>query len=172
MRISYFIALSLAFVGSAAHAASDSVKHRAAAPETEHYYGSNLVAVGVAATDTITNGESATLLFSNHQDWIQTYLAVYTTKGNFDFAIGGAYKFTVAGTRGVGFHVGPGFTVGTVGNEFAFSIFGAAGGHFTFAEHFYLSVDAGPMVTHTKDNTNFRLRGLGNYLGMTIAYIF
>jgi hypothetical protein len=172
IRISFLSAFCIFLASAAAHAASDSVKHHAASPEMEHYYGSNQMAVGVAATDIITNGESATALFSNHHDWIQTYLAVYTTKGNFDFAVGGAYKFTVAGTRNVGFHVGPGFTVGTVGNSFAFAIFGAAGGHFTFAEHFFISVDAGPMVTHTDSNTNFRLRGLGNYLGMTIAYIF
>jgi hypothetical protein len=171
MRTTLFTALCLLVAGSA-FAASDKVIHHSDSPEVEHYYGSNLMAVGVAATDTITNGESATMLFSNHHDWIQTYLAVYSTKGNFDFAVGGAYKFTVAGTRAMGFHVGPGFTVGTVGNNFAFSIFGAAGGHFTFAEHFFISVDAGPMVTHTENNTNFRLRGLGNYLGMTIAYIF
>jgi len=172
MRHSLIALLGLALASSSALAASDSIKHHSSAPESEHYYGNNLSAVGVASTDMIMGGESATALFSAGKDWIQVYAAVYQTKGAVSFGAGGVYKFTVAGTRNTGFHVGPGFTMGTVADAFAFAIFGAAGGHFTIADHYFISVDAGPMVTHTENNTNFRIRGLGQYLGMTIAYIF
>jgi hypothetical protein len=171
MRISLLSALVFAASTSLALGASDSLRHTSSASE-HSYGGSTTMAVGVSDTQTITAGESATALFSVGQNWVQTYLAIYTTKGNFDFAVGGAYKFTVAGTRATGFHIGPGFTVGTVANDFAFAFFGAAGGHYTFAEHLLFSVDAGPMVTHTANNTNFRLRGFGPVLGLTIAYVF
>ena len=168
MRI--FSLLSLLLLSSSAFAEP----RHAVAASTPSYSsgGATEIAVGVSDTSHVTNAESATAFFSMGRDWLQTYLGVYQTKGNFDFAVGGAYKFTLAGTRATGFHVGPGFTVGTVNDDFAWAIFGAAGGHFTFAEHLLLSVDAGPMVTHTKNNTNFRLRPIGQLLGLTVAYVF
>jgi hypothetical protein len=168
MRNSLLSALCLALSCGSAFAASDSIRHTSSAAE----HGSNLTAVGIADTANITAGESLTVLFTNGQDWIQTYAAIYSTNNDFDFGAGGVYKFTVAGNRMTGFHVGPGFTVGTVSGVFGFAILGAAGGHFTIADHLLLAVDGGPMVTHTKNNTNFRLRGLGSYLGLTVAYIF
>ncbi|MGZ3719846.1 MAG: hypothetical protein ACXWR1_16015 [Bdellovibrionota bacterium] len=168
MRISLFSALCLALSCGSAFAASDTIRRTSSAAE----HGNNLTAVGVSDTANVTGAESLTVLFTVGQDWIQTYAAVYKTNVDFDFGAGGAYKFTVAGNRLTGFHVGPGFTVGTVNGQFGFAIFGAAGGHFTIADHLLISVDGGPMVTHTKDNTNFRLRGLGNYLGLTVAYVY
>ena len=176
MRNSLLSALCLLLAAAPAIAAdrkaADSVKHASAAPAEHHYHSEKTWGIGVADTQTVTTGESATALIGMGDDWLQTYLGVYQTKGAFSFAIGGAYKFTVAGTRSTGFHIGPGFTAGTVADDFAFSIFGAAGGHFTFNEHLFFSIDAGPMVTHTKNNTNFVVRGFGPVLGLTIAYIF
>ena len=152
------------------HAAADTAHHASAA--VEHPHSDTTWALGVADTQTITGGESATALFAVGENWVQPYLGLYQTKGAFSFAVGGAYKITVAGKRTTGFHVGPGFAVGTQADDFAFSIFGAAGGHFTFNDHLFFSVDAGPMITHTKNNTNFLIRGFGPMLGLTIAYIF
>lgn len=172
MRLSHFFVLCL-FLAAPAFAANDSVRHVSAAseryaPSSEHAYG-----LGVADTSNVTNGESISGLMSMGHDWVQGLVAVYTTKGNFDFAVGGIYKFTVVGTRSTGFHMGPGFTIGSVGGDFAWAFFGAAGGHFTVAEHLMLSVDAGPMVTHTKNNTNFRLRALGDsVLSLAVHYLF
>jgi hypothetical protein len=171
MRFTLLSALCLLLSTGTAFAASDTIHHHAAAPE-HAYYGETLTALGVTDSSTVTTGESLSAMFSMGKNWIHTLLAVYQTKGNFDFAVGGIYKFTVAGTRANGFHVGPGFTVGTVADDFAFAIFGAAGGHFTIADHLLFSVDAGPMVTHTKDNTNLRIRGLGQLLGASVHYVF
>jgi hypothetical protein len=161
----FCLALVLSLALSQAAFAFEASRHTASA-------GGNLTAVGVADSSWLTSGQTASALFSTGSDWIQVYLGIYNTKVNFDFAVGGAYKFTVAGTRSTGFHIGPGFALGTVDDEFAFAIFGAAGGHFTLADHFLLSVDAGPMITHTKNNTNFRLRPVGNLLGLSLFYVF
>jgi hypothetical protein len=169
MRTSLLSALCLLLAAGSAFGASDKIRNSSSASE---HRSQTTMAIGVADTDTIAGGESLTGLFSMGDNWLQAYLGIFTTKTNFDFAVGGAYKLTISGTRATGFHVGPGFTVGTVGDEFAFAIFGACGGHFTLADRLLVSVDGGPMVTHTKNNTNFRLRGFGPYLGLTLAYVF
>lgn len=156
--------------------ASDTIRHTSAAEH--HYHGDNVWALGVSDTTNIATGETLTALFSTADNWVQTYLGVFRTKDTFTFSAGGAYKFTVAGTRATGFHVGPGIVLGTVSDSFAFGIFGAAGGHFTVADHLFLSVDGGPAFVHIsgKDggpsSSNFVLRGFGPYLGLTIAYVF
>ena len=67
---------------------------------------------------------------------------------------------------------GPGISLGTSNDDFAWAVFGAGGGHFTIAEHMLFSVDAGPMLTHTKNNTNLRIRGIGSLLGASVHFIF
>jgi hypothetical protein len=173
MRISTLPVLCLLLAAASAQAAegrrwSDTIRHTSSGIE----HGGQTIGVGVADTQSFAPGESATALFAIGSDWIQSYLGFYQTKGALTFSAGGNFKFTVAGSRHVGFHVGPGFFLGSVAGDFAYSIYGAAGGHYTLFDHLFFSVDAGPGITHTKDNTNFVLRGLGPVLGLTIAYLF
>ncbi len=174
MRIICVLVFSflLAPLVSVSALAAENARHTTSFSSFSSPSDDSLIAVGVADTNSVSGGESVSAMFSSKSNWIQAYLAVYSTKVNFDFAIGGAYKFTLAGTRSTGFHIGPGFTVGTVADDFAFAIFGAAGGHFSITDHFMFSVDAGPMITHTKNNTNFRLRPLGQLLGLSAFYVF
>lgn len=132
----------------------------------------NLTALGMADTTVIAGGQSLSAMFSTTSDWIQVLLGVHQTKGNFDFAVGGIYKFTVIGNRANGFHVGPGATIGTYGGDFAFTVMGAAGGHFTLFERLMLSVDGGPMYVHTEAAKNFRMKPMGEILGLSVHYVF
>jgi hypothetical protein len=174
MRLTPVLALALAFTAASAlaadhhGAASDSLRHVSSASERS----GSVTALGVMDTSNVATAESLSGMFSMGSDWLQALASVTQTKGSFSFAVGAIYKFTVAGTRANGFHMGPGFTVGTVADDFAFAVFGACGGHFTLADRLLFSVDAGPMVTHTANNTNFRLRGLGNLLGASVHYVF
>ncbi len=130
------------------------------------------IGLGMADTTTISGGQSLSAIFSTGNDWIHTFLGVHQTKGKFDFGAGGGYKFTVIGTRATGFHVGPLASLGTVGGDFAFSIVGAAGAHFTLFEKMMLSVDGGPMYVHTQAAKNFRMKPIGELLGLSIHYLF
>lgn len=134
------------------------------------------MALGFADTSYIAGGQSASALFSNNNDWLQTIFTINGTRGNFYFAVGGIYKFTVAGNARAGFHVGPGVTLGTVptGTEskFGFSLVGLAGGHFTLFERLILSVDGGPQLSVVDGNTDFRLKPMGELLGLSVHYLF
>ena len=130
------------------------------------------MAFGVMDASNISVGESLSGLFSVGQNWVQAMMGIYQTKGSFDFAVGGIFKFTVVGSNRNGFHVGPGLNLGSINDEFAWAFFGAAGGHFTIVDHMIFSVDAGPMLTHTKNNTNFRIRALGQLLGASVHFLF
>ncbi len=167
MRILFFVSLFL--VSVAAFAADNNTRHISASFSSG---GESVKAVGVADTTVVAGGQTLSAMFSSGRDWIQAYLGFFQTKGVVDFAGGGAYKFTLAGTRALGFHAGPGVMLGTFADDFAFSFFGAAGGHFTVVDRLLFSVDAGPMVTHTANNTNFRLRPLGALLGLSVFYVF
>jgi len=128
--------------------------------------------LGMSDTTIVSGGQSLSALFSTSSDWIQVLAGVHQTKGNFDFSVGGMYKFTVIGNRNTGFHVGPGFTIGTFGGQFAFTVFGALGAHFTLFEHLMLSIDGGPMYVHTDAAKNFRMKPIGDTLGLSIHYVF
>ena len=130
------------------------------------------IGLGMADTTTISGGQSLSAIFNVTDNWIQAFLGVHQTKGDFDFAVGGAYKFTVIGTRATGFHVGPMASIGTFGGDFAFTIVGNAGAHFTIFEKMMLSVDGGPMYVHTDKAKNFRMKPIGELLGMSIHYLF
>lgn len=134
------------------------------------------MALGFADTTYIAGGQSASALFSSNDDWLQTIFTINGTRGNFYFAVGGIYKFTIAGNARAGFHVGPGVTLGTVptgtGSEFGFSLVGLAGGHFTLFERLILSVDGGPQLSVVDGNTDFRLKPMGELLGLSVHYLF
>lgn len=134
--------------------------------------GSSSFAFGYADTQYIANTQAASVLFASGKDWIQAFLGVQNTRGNFDFGLGGMYKFTLSGDRRAGFHLGPGFAVGTVGDDFAFSIYGMVGAHFTLFERLLLSVDGGPMLSVIDGDANFRMRAMGETLGLGIHYLF
>ena len=169
----FFLGLILSLLISSAGYAAEGAHHTTAAADPAFSTSSsNLTAVGVSDTTSVSGGESLSAMFSTYRDWIQVYVGVFQTKNVFDFGVGGAYKFTLAGNRLTGFHVGPGVILGTVSDDFAFSVFGAIGGHFTFLERLIVSIDAGPMVNHTQNNTNIRIRPLGNVLGLSAFYLF
>lgn len=130
-----------------------------------------ITALGVADTYYLTYGQSASALFSVGRNWIQALFGINQSRSAFSFGVGGAYKFTIAGDRRTGFHVGPGFTVGTVHKDFAFTIHGMFGGHFTIFERLILSVDAGPIFEVIDGDADFRLRPMGNALGLSLHYI-
>lgn len=130
------------------------------------------IGLGMADTTTIAGGQSLSALFSVGDNWIHGFLGVHQTKGDFDFGLGGGYKFTVIGTRATGFHVGPMASLGTFGGDFAFTIVGNVGAHFTLFEKLMLSVDGGPMYVHTQPAKNFRMKPIGELLGMSIHYLF
>jgi hypothetical protein len=136
----------------------------------------SLTAMGVADTSNISTGQSLSAMFSFNRNWLQTYMTIDRTQGTFVFGLGGIYKFTVAGDARMGFHVGPGFSVGTVPvsgkSKFAFSLFGMAGGHFTLFDRLILSVDGGPMVNVVDGDANFSMKPMGETLGLGIHYFF
>jgi|GEM_PF-7071980 len=132
-----------------------------------------LTGLGVSDTSVIAGGQSLSAIFglpSGHQ--IQTVLGVHQTKGNFDFHVGGFYRMPLIGTAKTGFHFGPGFTIGTFGGDFAFTVVAAFGAHFTLMENMMLSVDAGPMYVHTQAAKNFKMKPIGELLGLSIHYMF
>lgn len=128
--------------------------------------------LGFADTSTIAGGQSLSALFNVNDNWIQGFLGVHQTKGNFDFAVGGGYKLTVIGNRNTGFHVGPMASIGTFGGDFAFTIMAGAGAHFTLFDKMMLSFDGGPMYVHTQAAKNFRMKPMGELLGMSVHYLF
>lgn len=136
----------------------------------------SMTAMGVADTSHVSTGQALSAMFSFNKNWLQTYMAIESTQGAFTFGLGAIYKFTVAGDAKTGFHVGPGFSVGTVPvsgkSKFAFSIFGMAGGHFTIFDRLILSVDAGPMVSVVDGDANFRMKPMGELLGLGVHYLF
>lgn len=136
----------------------------------------SLTAMGVADTSNVSTGQSLSAMFSFNKNWLQTYMGIENTQGTFTFGLGAIYKFTVAGDAKTGFHVGPGFSVGTVPvggkAKFAFSIFGMAGAHFTLFDRLILSVDGGPMVNVVDGDANFRMKPMGETLGLGIHYLF
>lgn len=136
----------------------------------------SMTAMGVADTSHVSTGQSLSAMFSFNKNWLQTYMAIENTQGAFTFGLGAIYKFTVAGDAKTGFHVGPGFSVGTVPvggkAKFAFSIFGMAGAHFTLFDRLILSVDGGPMVNVVDGDANFRMKPMGELLGLSVHYLF
>jgi hypothetical protein len=145
----------------------------------------SLTALGFADTSNISVGQSLSAMFSINQNWLQTFLTITQTKDAFTFGLGGIYKFTVAGDRHMGFHVGPGFAVGTVPassvagatsgtskTKFAFSIYGLAGAHYTIFDRLILSVDGGPMVNVIDGTADFSMKPMGQLLGLGLHYLF
>lgn len=131
-----------------------------------------LTALGMADTTMVAGGQSLSAMFSGVTDWVQVLAGVHQTKDDVNFGAGGFYKFTVIGTRANGFHVGPGAILGTHGGKFAFSVIGAAGGHFTLFERLMISVDGGPMYVHTDAAKNFLMKPIGDILGLSVHYVF
>ena len=133
-------------------------------------------ALGAASTNVITETESFSALIGSNHNWIELDFGIHHVRHAFQFGVGGAYKFTVAGDRRTGFHVGPGLSLGTrdVGGreKFAFSVNGQAGGHFTVADHLLLTVDAGPALYVVDGDVDFFLRPRGAILGVGIYYLF
>jgi len=133
-------------------------------------------AFGFTDSSNFLTGQSASALFGGDTDWIHVMLSVNRTLGTFEFGVGGIYKFTVAGDRRAGFHVGPGVSVGTVAvgakSEFGFGIAGVAGGHWTLFDRLIVSVDGGPALGVVDGNANFSLKPLGEILGLSLHYLF
>jgi hypothetical protein len=133
-------------------------------------------AVGVADTSNFMAGQSVSALFSNNNDWIQAMMNLRSVSGDVEFSVGGAYKFTVAGTNRAGFHIGPGLSLGTVAaggeSNFAFAIVGMFGGHYTLFERLLLSVDGGPILSVVDGNVDFGIAPMGTLLGLSIHYLF
>ncbi len=128
--------------------------------------------LGMADTATITGGQSLSALFSTERDWIQVIAGIHQTKTNFDFGVGGFYKMTIIGTQKTGFHFAPGATLGTVAGDFAFTVVAGLGAHFTLFDNMMLAVDGGPMYVHTQAAKNFRMKPIGELLGLSIHYLF
>jgi hypothetical protein len=168
--------LSLSFALLAGMAAPAFASEHGRGSDREPASSSGSWAMGVASTNVITNTESLSALLESGKNWIEIDLGIHHTRGNFQFATGGAYKFTVAGDRHTGFHVGPGLALGTtdvLGNaKFTFSLSGLAGGHFTFGDHLMVSVDGGPVLYVTDGNVDFRMRPRGDILGVGVYYLF
>ncbi|MGZ3713480.1 MAG: hypothetical protein ACXVBE_17070, partial [Bdellovibrionota bacterium] len=110
----FFTILTLALAFSASAFAKEHKVAEAETTEVSSAHSSKPVAIGVADTTNLMGGQSLSALFATNRDWIQAYLGVLHSQGSFAFGAGGIYKFTVSGSRAVGFHVGPGVAVGTV----------------------------------------------------------
>lgn len=147
-----------------------------AAPRSIASNGSSMTALGIADTSNVSVSQSISAMFSMNRNWLQTFMTIDRTQGTFVFGLGGIYKFTVAGDARTGFHVGPGFAIGTVPvngkSKFAFSIFGMAGAHYTLFNNLILSVDGGPMVSVVDGDANFQMKPMGETLGLGIHYLF
>lgn len=164
------ILLLLAFLTGASAEAAEISRHQSSPVSGKPW------ALGVFDSTNVTNGQSLSALFATEKDWVQTFAGINHVKNHVEFVLGGIYKFTVAGDRRAGFHIGPGFSLGSfdLGREgkFGASIFGAAGGHYTLFDRLILSVDAGPILTIISDNTDFRLSPFGDTLGLSLHYLF
>lgn len=142
--------------------------------------GEGTTALGVADTSNISVGQAVSLMFGISDDWLQTFATIERTSGVFVFGVGGIYKFTVAGDRRIGFHVGPGISLGTVAmgagaatsSEFAFSISGMAGAHFTAFDRVMFSIDGGPILAVVDGDANFAMKPMGEHLGVSVHYLF
>lgn len=139
-----------------------------------HFARAADVAIGVADTTNIIQGQSLSLLFPMNKDSLQTFLGLHRTHGMFEFGAGGAYKVTLHGDRRTGLHFGPGLSVGTASRgpktKFAFSAFGLVGGHHTLFERLIVSVDGGPIMTVLNGDVDLGIKPAGNMLGLAIHY--
>lgn len=137
------------------------------------------VAIGFYDSSNLITGQSFSLLLSSKDHWFQTYFGVHRTSGGlFEAGLGLTYKFTIAGNRNTGLHLGPGVTIGSAqhgssNNEaFRLSLNGVFGAHFTLFEKLILSVDGGPNLIFLKGDESFNFRPAGGLLGLGIHYLF
>lgn len=135
--------------------------------------------LGIYDSSYLITGQSLSLILSSKDHWFQVFLGVHRAGGSlFEAGIGASYKFTVAGDRSTGLHLGPGFSIGaaqngTANNEtFRLGFFGLVGGHFTLFEKLMLSVDGGPNLVFLKGQESFTFRPAGAILGLGIHYLF
>ncbi len=174
LLLAIFCGVTPAEASQSPRRASDSTK--SVSSVSEALQGSKQWALGFSDTSTFAGGQSVSALFSSGRDWIQAFLTVPSTRGGFQFGAGGAYKFTIAGNQRAGFHVGPALVLGTVSvlgqSKFAFSLGGAVGAHYTLVERLILSVDGGPMISVVDGDVNFRLSPFGEFLGLSLHYLF
>lgn len=137
------------------------------------------VAIGLYDSSNLITGQSLSLMLSSKDHWFQTYIGVHRASGGlFEAGLGVSYKFTIAGNRFTGLHLGPGITIGsaqhgTSNNEsFRLSLNGIFGAHFTLFERLILSVDGGPNLVFLKGDESFTFRPAGALLGLGIHYLF
>jgi hypothetical protein len=99
------------------------------------------------------------------------------------FVVGPQYKYTIAKNRLGGFHVGLGAAFGSLpkggsaygsGTGFAMSINGLAGIHLAFesAPQIQLHFDGGPVYQLTDGESNFAVKALSPFMGLSVLYFF
>lgn len=135
--------------------------------------------IGYASTLIFTGAASSVtgLIKINETNAIQVFLSIPTTSP-FEFTAGGNYKYTVSGGSSAGFHVGGGFTLGSLsvgrGNGFALAVGPTAGIHFALpsVSRVQFHFDGGPVFSTVDGNSNFVLGSHSALLGASIIYMF
>lgn len=129
--------------------------------------------VGFSNTDNVTSGQSLSALYTMNRGRIQAFFGIYNTNDHFDFAIGGAYKFTIIGDQSAGLHIGPGIAIGSARDDFLFTVYGVIGFHYMIVDHLMLSMDGGPILKVVDGEVDFSVEPMGDQmLGLSIHYFF
>ncbi|MGE0616477.1 MAG: hypothetical protein AB7P04_12655 [Bacteriovoracia bacterium] len=144
----------------------------------ESFRSSSSAPWGLGLTTTLNgmSGISGWIPFGEGMQGLQLGFGIQTTSP-FTFALGAAYKSTLAGTRQTGFHIGGGIALGTGGNglggtQFNIGISGILGVHYSPVEAFQMSFDAGPTVTIAGGSASFGMGALSTLAGFTVMYMF
>lgn len=129
---------------------------------------------------------SALILLGNGKMSIQPLFSIQSSDP-FDFAMGGAFRYTVHGGEWAGFHIGGAMTFGTanqavtttvlgvptttVKDEFFLNIAPLAGFHFGVLNNIHLSFDGG-LNFHVTPNFQMQATPYSAQLGANLHYMF
>ncbi len=135
--------------------------------------------VGFASFGELTGTSSALtgLIQFDTKNWLQPIAFLDGTSPAI-FGIGALYKRVVASRGNAGFHLGGGFTMGSVikstgGTGLGAGIAALGGFHVEFpgAEQIILQMDGGPVLTFG-DRTNFVINPFSGAFGLSAVYRF
>ncbi|MCM2324426.1 MAG: hypothetical protein NDJ90_14300 [Oligoflexia bacterium] len=137
--------------------------------------------LGVASASQLTGAQSSLtgVMELDPNTTIQALLSMPSTSP-FEFSLGGLFKYTVAGSPNVGFHIGGGLTLGALSNPvtgdsaFALGIAGIGGLHFplTSSRQVMLHLDGGPAFSLIDGEADFAIGALSGLLGVSVLYMF
>ncbi len=140
------------------------------------------MAAGLASNSQLlyTSQTALTGLFSvGEKSSAQAFLIV-SGSDPMTYGIGGLYKYTVSGTKRLGFHVGGGLGLGDYAEDRSFfRISGVAGFHFRVRKRILFHVDGGltlsrddALVDGGDDSNQTTITGQSSIFGLSIMYMF